>query len=227
MKKVYDIIKPFISIIFGALLFLIYLNSLDSQNGYFLALGILGVIFACYYIATGIIGLIVGSKLPARFKMVLEILSVDIFTLFMFLRFLFVLINYYDLYGPTAWTISIISMIASLAISGFYVVARLVNKNVLYRIASMFASIFVLALLLDLVFDLRGNSVGLGEISVINLVLYALFAAILLSSVMPMQQQEQPAPQQAAEPEPEPEAEPEEAKEEEPAPEEEKEEKAE
>ena len=49
MKRLYDTIQPFMAIIFGALLLLVYLNYLDNENGYFLALGILGVIMASYF----------------------------------------------------------------------------------------------------------------------------------------------------------------------------------
>ena len=61
MKKLQDIIRPFLAIILGALLFLVYLNYLQLQ-GATLAVGIIAVIFSAFYVALGILNIVLGNK---------------------------------------------------------------------------------------------------------------------------------------------------------------------
>ena len=230
MGKLRDMLKPYLAVIFGALLFLIYLNYLSYQ-GEALALGIIGVILAAFYLAAGIVETVAGDKLPAGAKKAFNITMIVAFPVFMFVSFLMTVIQAAELMGPTAWTISIISMIASLAFAAIYLVAVLAPQKVLQRLAFLFGAIFTLALLLDILFDWMGAPTALGNVSLILVALYAIYVVMLFDSLKEQPQveeapaQEQPVQEVEAELVEEPkEEEKEEPSEEKPAEEEPKEE---
>ena len=108
MKKVTDFLRPNILIVFGALLLLFFLNYLQYTGGT-LAIGIIAVIMSAYYLAIGILGIIIGDKLP---KKILDIISVVFFPVFMFVLFLIQTIQAAQIdnfMGPTAWIIAILT----------------------------------------------------------------------------------------------------------------------
>ena len=181
MKKIQELIKPVLMIIFGALLLLFYMNFInqDAQPGYS-ALGIIGVIIAAYYLTIGILNLIIGKKLGKIF----DILNIDLFAVLMFTQFLIIVIYFADNMGATAWVIKILSMIAALTLAAFYTVSKLVNVPVIKRFTLLFAGVFALAMLLDILFDDRGFGEVLGNINMISLAIYAIFASILFSNVL-------------------------------------------
>ena len=180
MKKVTDFLKPNILIVFGALLLLFFLNYLQYGGGT-LAIGIIAVIMSVYYLTIGILSIIVGDKLP---KKVLDLISVMFFPVFMFILFLIQTIQAAQIdnfMGPTAWIIAILSMIASLALPAIYLISKLMNKGPLARFTYLFAAIFVLALLLSILFNARGDSVVLGNINMILVAIYASYVFFLFS----------------------------------------------
>ena len=184
MKKLTDFLKPNILIILGALLFLYYMNWL-SNRGAGLAIGIVAVICAIYYIAIGVLEIIVGNKFSPQLKKIFELISVSLFAIFMFLFFLLSAVqgakieNYM---GPTAWIIAILSMVASLALVAIYAISKFVEKPIMVRFAMFFSAIFALALLLNILFNGRGNPVVLGNIDVILTVIYVAFSFYLFNS---------------------------------------------
>lgn len=185
MKKIGDFLKPNILIIFGALLLLNFLNYL-SLNGAGLAIGIVAVILSAYYLAVGILGILIGSKFSPQLKKIFEVLSVSLFGVFMFIFFLLTTINgaqINGLMGPTAWTVQILSMVAALGFVVVYIIARLVNKDALMRLAYLFSAIFTLALLLNILFDISGNSRVLGNVDILLVAIYAIFTFYLFSTL--------------------------------------------
>lgn len=187
MKKIGDIIKPFVSIIFGALLFLIYLNYL-SVTGWPLAIGILGVILAAYYLTVGILGIVLGNKLDKGVKKILDLISIVLFPTFMFVIFLMNAINYAKegLLLPTGWVISVISMIGAIFMVVAFVLAALLNIKFVTRLAFLFAAIFVLALLLNVLFSVEGAPIVLGNINIIGVVTYGVYVYMLFNSFAEM-----------------------------------------
>ena len=183
MKKIGDIIKPFVSIIFGALLFLIYLNYLSLQ-GSGLALGIMGVILAAYYLTIGIIGIVLGNKFDKGVKKIFDLVSIVLFPTFMFVYFLMTTINAAKagILLPTGWVIGITSMIGAIFMVVAYVLGTLLNIKLVTRLAFLFAAIFVLSLLLDILFSVEGLPVVLGNINVIGAVTYAVYVFMLFNS---------------------------------------------
>ena len=181
MKKIQELIKPVLMIIFGALILLFYMNFINSNYpGGYIALGIIGVVFAAYYLTIGILNLLIGKKLGKVF----DILNIDLFAVLMFTQFLIITIYGADNMGPTGWVIKILSMIAALTLAAFFVIFKLVNVPVVKRLTMLFAGIFALAMLLDILFDDRGFGDILGNINMISLAIYAIFASILFSNVL-------------------------------------------
>ena len=185
MKRIGDFLKPNILIIFGALLLLYFLNYL-SLNGAGLAIGIFAVVLSAYYLAIGILGILVGNKFSPQLKKIFEVISVSLFGIFMFVFFLLTTINgakIDGLMGPTAWTIEILSMVAALAMVIIYILARLTNKDVLMRFAYLFSAIFALALLLDILFDMSGASTVLGNVDILLVAIYVIFTFYLFNTL--------------------------------------------
>jgi len=185
MKKIGDFLKPNMFIIFGALLLLYFLNYL-SLNGASLAIGIFAVILSTYYLVIGILGILIGNKFSPQLKKIFEVLSVSLFGAFMFIYFLLTTINgaqINGLMGPTAWIVQILSMAAALGLAVVYTIARLVNIDALIRFAYLFSAIFALALLLNILFDISGNSRLLGNVDILLVVIYVIFTFYLFSTL--------------------------------------------
>ena len=185
MKKIGDFLKPNMFIIFGALLLLYFLNYL-SLNGASLAIGIFAVILSTYYLVVGILGILIGNKFSPQLKKIFEVLSVSLFGAFMFIYFLLTTINgaqINGLMGPTAWIVQILSMAAALGLAVVYTIARLVNIDALMRFAYLFSAIFALALLLNTLFDISGNSRLLGNVDILLVVIYVIFTFYLFSTL--------------------------------------------
>ena len=187
MKKIQEIIKPLILVIFGALLLLFYMNFINADYaenipGY-LALGIIGVTFAAYYIAVGVLNVLIGSKFNQKLRLVFDLLNISLFAAVMFTQFLVRFIYTYQQKGPTGWVIGILSMAAAIALIVIYILAKLMNKPLLNRLSFLFAAIFTLALLLDVLFDNQGYVATIGEISLVILAIYGLYADVLFASL--------------------------------------------
>lgn len=217
MSKIRELLKPYLAIIFGALLFLIYLNNLSQVAPEALALGIIGVILAIVYIGIGIVDVLAGDKLGKTVKTVFGVILVSSFPIFLFIETLLTTIQLAQLQamGPTAWTIAIINMIASIAFVAIYCIARFVPQKVLKRLAFLLGAIFTLALLLDILFDITGAPTALGNIAIIMIALYVIYGVMLFKGLSELEEEAPKAEPQEAEPVEEPSKE-EEAKEVEP-----------
>lgn len=186
MKRVTDFLRPNILIVLGALLFLYYLNYL-SYEGSALAIGIIAVVLSAYYLAIGIVGVLLSNKLNQLVKKIFEVVSVSLFGAFMFTVTLILIINaakIEDFLGPTGWIIGILTMVASIALIGVYVLARFLNKEFFVRLAYLFSAIFALVLLLNVLFDISGNSIVLGSLDILLVAIYASFTFYLFNSLV-------------------------------------------
>jgi len=184
MKRLHEIIRPFLAIILGALIFLMDLNDLQGQNEV-LAYGIIGVVAAALYVAIGIIGLTLNNRLPGSAKRAFEIVSVVTFPILMFVYFLLSTIAAAraEILGPNGWFLAILKMTASICFAIVFLVAGLVKERHLNKLALLLASVFVLALLLEVLFDILGNAIGLGGIIVVEVVVYFIYGNILFNSL--------------------------------------------
>ena len=222
MKKIQEVAKPFLSIVFGALLLLTYLNWLSLSGGA-LVIGIVALLMSLYYLGAGITEAVVGEKLSPKAKKVFDIINISLFSGFASIYYLIYITNLSDRMGPTGWIVALAALLLSLALAVFSIIARLVSNPVLKRLDVLFSALFMTALVLALLFDSVGNPITLGSIDVISLVIYALFGVMLLESLTnkPAKPVETPVDnvQEEATPEPEDEKEPNDKTEEEPTPE--------
>ena len=181
MKKLQEFIRPYLSVVLGALLLLFYLNWLSLDGGY-LALGIIAIIMSAYYISIGIIGVILGDKLGGA-RRVLDVVTICLFPLFMFVYFLILTINLNQYFVPTGWVVVLLGMLASLALAVVYPIAKFVENKALTRIAYLFSIVFILALLLAVLFNEVGNSIALGDINIVRFAIYVVYSSMLLSAL--------------------------------------------
>ena len=181
MKKISEIVKPFSEIVFGALFFMLYFNNLAAQ-GEALAIGIVATIISVYYLAVGILNFVAGDKLPAGLKKAFDIISIAAFPAFFFVTYLLMTIQVADFIGPAGWIIVIITLAGSITAAIICALARAIDNPVLTRLGYLFASVFVLVLLANLLFNIDGTPNVLGNIVIVQLVVYILFASMLFSS---------------------------------------------
>ena len=179
MKKVQEIIKPYLLIIFGALLLLYYLNDLDD-NGATFAVGLIGVIVSAIYLTIGILDVLIGSKLPQSLKKVFDITSISLFPLFEFSYYLIAIIKRNAAFGPNGWIIAILSLVGSLIAAILLIVSNFTNNNMVKKLTTLFAMIFVLILIIDLLFSIAGNSIVLGNLDVLQLVIFVTYTNVLI-----------------------------------------------
>ena len=182
MKKIQVVAKPFLSIVFGALLLLTYLNWLSLDGGA-LVIGVIALLMSLYYLGAGITEAVAGDKLPRKAKKVFDIINISLFSAFASIYYLLYITNLSDQMGPTGWIVVLAALLLSLALAIFSIIARLVSNPVLKRLDVLFSALFMAALVLTLLFDSVGNPVTLGSIDVISLVIYALFGMMLLESL--------------------------------------------
>ena len=182
MKRLHEILKPFLAIILGALLLLRYLNWLQA-DGLWLATGIIAMVLAAFYLGVGVVGFTLNNKLPGSAKKVFEVGAVVAFPLFMFVYFLFVTIRLADNLGPNGWFLAILKMIACVAFAAVYCVGAFVKNRHLNKFSLLLAAVFVLALLLEVLFDAFGDPVGLGAIIIVEVVIFFLYGNILFNSL--------------------------------------------
>lgn len=184
MKKFSDLVRPFLGIVFGALLILVYLNYVQSGNaGATIALGVIALVFASAYLAIAILQFVLGDKIPAGLKNVFDILVVAMFPTLIFVESLIGVINAAEFLGPTGWLLIIVSLVGSFVFASLYVVASFVKSKVLQRLACLFGSIFFLSLVLNVLFNLDGSPTTLDNVVLVILVIYAIYTSMMFTSL--------------------------------------------
>ena len=193
MKKIKELLKPFIFIIFGALLFLFFFNYL-GVGGAYLAIGIVAIVLSVYFLVVGILSVVLGDKL-GKAKGILNLVGVATFPLLMGVIFLLTLIgnakNEYTYLGPNGWTIAILSIAAAFAIGVMLFIAFFVRSKGFHRVTFLFGAIFVLALLLDILIS-EGFAVALGQIVVLQVILYAAYTSMLYDVLSSLKENKEP-----------------------------------
>ena len=194
MKKISDLIRPFLGIVFGALLMLVYLNYLvEGMPAEYLALGIIAVTIASYYLVSAILTFVLGDKLPVALKNIFNVLSVVLFPTLMFVQnLLFTIAAKGDL-GTTGWIIMSASLCGALAFAGLYCAAYFTRVKILERLAFLFGSIFFLSLVLSLLFDLDGTPKTVADIALVTLALYGIYSGMLFNALMGLNKKEEKA----------------------------------
>jgi len=191
MKKAFCFLKSNILIFIGALLFLLFLNYL-VVGGATLAVGIIGILTAAYYITIGLLGIFIGDKLNALTRKIFEVVAVCLFAFLMFMTSIVSLVSMIQrttdpqfpaTYGPTGWFVEIFALLTSLALLGFYPFVRLFKAPALKKLGYLFAALFALGLLLNMLFDVQGFAINLGNIPFVYLALDLLFLFYLFETL--------------------------------------------
>ena len=182
MKKLSELFKSSVLIILGGLLLLANLNNLTATGAY-LALGIIAVIISSYYIVMGILDIFIGDKMSNGVAKIFSTISISSFAGLFFANILCKVIDGYQTMGPTAWVVDLVGMIASIAFMVVYIIAACVPNKALARLCGVFAAIFALGLVLDLLFLANGNAAQIDNISLVTLIIYACYAYIAFNGI--------------------------------------------
>lgn len=195
MKKGYEVIRPFLSILFAVVMYLLYLNNFSAQaDAATITVGVFAVVFATAYLGTGIVSTVLGAKEPPVLRRVFGILAVTLFPLFFFIETVCCLATLNATYGPVGWIIAILSILASLGFIGVYIPAKLTKKPLLCGLARLALGVFVIVLILTALFTLAGNPRDLGDLPIIPIVFHTLYVGIAVPSVLALSEPEEIAP---------------------------------
>ena len=192
MNKVIELIKPYLSIVFGFLLFLYYFNYLQ-YSGILLAIGIIAVFISLYYLVHGILNFFLDDKMKNG-KDILNLVSLSLFPLFIFFHLIVLIVNNSNIFGPTSWVIVIFGLITSLAFPVFAIIAHFVKNKTLSKLSYLFNFLFFLGLLLSIFFNMSGNAIRLGDLDFIYtlIILCFFFLSVEVLVEKPMEKSEKP-----------------------------------
>ena len=187
MKKIQELLKPVLLIVFGALMFLLYLPYIQGDDAKYLVLGIFGAVFATYYVAVGVLNVTLGDKINANAKQIFDIFNVSLFAFLVMYNVIadVATICQYnaDSITTTGWIINVFIIMAAGALIVMTIVSKTTNKPVLDRLTFMFAGLFGLALLLNVTFNVYGNPTALGNIVIATVALYAMFIPVMFQAI--------------------------------------------
>ena len=185
MKKVMDLFKPFLALVLGILMFLFYLNYYVRSDvpGTALAIGIVGLVIACWFLFVGVFG-VAWPRMPAGLKKAFDIVSIVSYATFIFVELLIEVIQLHAAMGSSSWIVYILAMVASMGLSVVYIISRFVKGEAMARVASIFGMVFVLALISKILFPAgKGDPVTLDDISVVPVLIYIVYCSLLLKSL--------------------------------------------
>ena len=191
-----DLFKPFLALVLGILMFLFYLNYYVKSGvpGTTLAIGIVGLVVACWFVFAGVIG-VAWPRMPVGFKKTIDIISIVSFATFVFVELLIQVIQVYAAMGASSWIVYILAMIAALGLSVMYIISRFVRGEAVARIASIFGLVFVLALISKILFPAgEGGPVSLDDIPVVPVLIYVIYCSLLFKSLAKEKRTHAPAP---------------------------------
>ena len=202
MKRMNDIVRPVLPLVLGVTLLLSFMNQLGA-NGVYLALGIIAVVFAAYYIAYAIIRLFLGKKLPPKALGILDLVGGVALPIFLFVEYLLITIDLAQNLGATGWVIVIFMMASSLAVAVFRLLTFFVPNLTLKRIARVSAGLFIVALVISELYDITGNPNVLGNITLPLVLIYIAYCVTFLPDMLlPAKEEEKPSEEATEEPEP-------------------------
>ena len=189
MKKIIDLIKPFLSIVFGALVILLFLNDI-SEGDTKTTRAIFALLVGGYIIGVGLIKFLMGKQLDAKLSRILDATSIATYAGLFFVIIITYMIDYAaeDMmlgrpgYGANGWIIAIYSLLAAAGFASVFLAATFVRNEVLNKVSNLLGLLFLLALVLNVTFTVnRGDPINLGAISVLTVVVHVLFGYIYLA----------------------------------------------
>lgn len=183
MKKVLDLVKQFVAIVFGALIILCYLNDL-SVGGTATVRAVFAFLVGSYFILIGLLGMLCKEQIGEK---ALKIMNGAGMAAYASLFFLIVMLDVIDLnagYGVNGWVIADFALTVSIAFAVLYIIVLFVNNRVVIRLANLFGMLFLLAIVLyGIVFTPIGNRNTLANIALITLIIRVTYASIYLGNI--------------------------------------------
>lgn len=178
MKQYSPILKAFLPIVIGAFMLLLYMNLLGGQGAQ-LALGIIGIIIAAYYLVSGIL---LALASDSNLKIMLQRGNIVALPTFLFVHFLIILIQTANALGPTGWVISIFSLVAAIGFAFLAFFSWFAKSEPVNKLVNLLGALFLLSLVLTLFFDYDGTPATLGDIVLPSVVIYGLYGVMLFTS---------------------------------------------
>lgn len=180
MKKIGSLIKSYVAIILGTLLLLNFMNYFALGGGY-IAIGVIAMILAAFFIGVGLITALFNDKISEKGMKLLSIIGMVSFPAFLFTGELIGIIDSAPNL-PTAWVIEIISLIASIMLALAYLFASLSPSKALNTFVKLAAGIFVLSFILNILFQ-NGIPADIGDIPLVMTAIYGCFLYMLFQSI--------------------------------------------
>ena len=183
MKKIRELLKPFLEIIFGAIVFFTFSGFLQTTGGY-LALGIIAVVVAAYFIVVGILTIVLGEKLSKKCRHLLKVSGITAFAWLITAEFIILLVAFAEVgdFPVNGWIIYILTIASSFGFGLLLLLAQFADSKFINRLAQLFGAVFVLSLLLNVLIP-SGVPVSLGGIVILQVVLYVAYAIMAFESM--------------------------------------------
>lgn len=179
MKKIRELLKPFLEIIFGAIVFFSYSGYLYGEGG-ILALGIIATVIAAYFLTIGILKIVLGDKMSKRTKRIFLLGGLSGFAWFITAEFIIYMVG--GALPVNGWIIFILTAASSFAFGLFLILSEFASSKFISRLAQLCGAIFVLALLLNVLIP-GGVLVALGQIVILQVVLYVAYAIMAFEAM--------------------------------------------
>ena len=195
MKRLSDMIRPFLGFVLGGLLILFYLNYVKAiyvQNEVYelFVLGIIGLLVASCYLALAILQFIFGERAPA-FMGILSVVLFPSLICIEALLYTILLLRSGQTISATGWIINLTLILGVLMFVPMYIVAYFTKVKVLQRLAFLSGSILFLGLIVNLMFGYDGSTVAIGQVSLAGLVIYVLYGSILFTTLAKLNTKEE------------------------------------
>ena len=185
MKKIIELVRPYLLVIFGALLILLNLNSLtDPGTLATFVPGIFGTIFGAYYLCAGTCTIVLKEKINPLMKRIMDLISVVAYPALVFITYMTLTVLAYTALGPTGWVISIYIMLATLAMMTYFVMGFFIKNELIKFAKNLTALSLIVAIIVTFLFDFRGTPAFLGNIVIANLAIATIFVYILITYLM-------------------------------------------
>ena len=200
MKKS-ALIKPCLNVAFGTLWLLGYLNLLSNGNAASISLGVIALVFSLGHIAYGLLSFFLENKFSEQGKNICDVLSICLFPLFIFAFTMTTVVLGYGNLGPAGWILALLALGSGIGFPALFAISYFLQKKELRPIVMLLGGLFGLSLLLSILFDFPGNPNDIGDISLLGLVLNALYVG-LVGFVLKGMDFFAPAPKDEPSPEP-------------------------
>ena len=178
MKKE-NLMKLLPTCISGVLLVFLSIVLFEAGGGTSITLGVFSLLIGLAFIVFNILLLVKPEGPLADISALVFDLG---YPLYMFLSALMMIIQLADYLDVNGWIIYLLILLSGLGFVVFRLVAKFVTADGLVKLAFLLNMVFLAAVVLSFVFSPLGGLKGLGDISILDIVLFACFTMMSLGS---------------------------------------------